>query len=99
MTEHSAEKDAARLAAAAEVRYRFPGLMYERSRLRKAGIQPTAVLLPARLNVPYEGEDATDFKGSCMGLPITWSDDERWGLIVTLPEPITRVTPPGVSRD
>lgn len=85
----NAEKDAARLAAAQEVRERFPGLMYERTRLRSAGIEPTRVLLPARLSVPYEGEDATDFEGSCMGLPITWSDREEWGLIVTLPRPLS----------
>ena len=80
------ECDARRLAAEREVRDRLPGLMYERSRLRKAGIEPSRVLLPARLNVPYEGEDATGFEGSCMRLPITWSPGEQWGLVVTLPE-------------
>ena len=83
---HTTEADQRRRAAEAEVRERFPGLMYKRAQLRKAGIEPTRVLLPARLNVPYDGEDATDFEGSCMGLPITWSEGEHWGLIVTLPE-------------
>lgn len=94
---HTAENDARRLAAEREVRDRFPGLMYERSRLGMAGIDPTRVLLPARLNVLYDGDDATDFEGSCMGLPITWSEGELWGLIVTLPEPRARVIPPGES--
>lgn len=79
-------------------RSRFLGLMYERSRLLKAGIEPTRVLLPARLNVPHDGEDATDFEGSCMGLPITWSQREEWGLVVTLPEPRTTVFPPAVGK-
>lgn len=94
----SAENDARRIAAEREVRDRFPGLMHERSRLRMAGIEPSRVLLPARLNVPYDGEDATDFEGSCMGLPITWSEREEWGLIVTLPEPrMIRVIPPDAT--
>ena len=96
MTEHTAENEARRIAAEREVRDRFPGLMYERSRLRSAGIEPSRVLLPSRLNVPYDGEGASDFEGSCMGLPITWSDRDEWGLIVTLPGPQSTVIPPEV---
>jgi hypothetical protein len=45
----------------------------------------TSVVLPARLNIPYEGDDADpNFKGSCFGLPITWVEEERWGVICAL---------------
>lgn len=80
------ESEDRRFAAFAEVANRLPGLMYEEDRLRSAHIEPTGVLLPARLNVPYEGPDASDFKATCLGLPVTWSETEQWGLIVALPE-------------
>jgi len=95
---YGTKKDAERLAAEREVRDRFPGLMHDRYRLRSAGFEPSGVLLPARLNVPYDGPDATDFKTTCMGLPVTWSEGEHWGLIVTLPEPSSRPTPPGSNE-
>jgi hypothetical protein len=68
-----------------EIMSRMPGLMYERHKLQMAYIQPTAVMLPARLNVPYDGEDATDAKATLMGLPVVWVDEERWGLVVEIP--------------
>jgi hypothetical protein len=70
--------------AAAEVQDHLPALMIERSRLRSAGFNPTAVVIPARLNVPYEGDDATDYKATCMGLPAQWSEGEQWGLVIPL---------------
>ena len=89
----SAELIAKRDAASLEIMGRFPGLVYERSRLASAGIRPTGVLLPARLNVPYDGPDATNLKATFMGLPVTWSETEQWGLVINLPQARCQVTP------
>lgn len=85
--EPPAERAVRQLAAERETRACVPMFMLARARLRKAGIEPRRVLLPVRLRVPYEGEGATDFEGSFLGLPIIWSDREEWGLIVTLNPP------------
>lgn len=76
------ENEVAREAARREVMGNFLALRTRRLRLREAGMEPTSVVIPDRMNVPYDGDDATDYKGSCMGLPITWSADERWGFVV-----------------
>lgn len=72
-------------AAYDEIMSRMPGLMYERHKLMAAYIHPTAVMLPARLNEPYDGPDATDHKATLMGLPVLWVDEERWGLVIDIP--------------
>lgn len=74
--------EAAREAARREVMDNFRALRTRRLLLRKAGMEPTSVVIPGRLNVPYDGDDATDFGGSCMGLPITWGAGEQWGFVV-----------------
>jgi hypothetical protein len=72
-------------AARAEVTAHLPQLTHEFSNLRSAGIEPTGVLLPERLNVPFPG--ATDLAATCVGLPITWSPTGQWGVVITIPEP------------
>lgn len=63
-------------------------LAYERHKLQRAYIRPTGILLPKRLRVFYDGEDADpNFSGSLFGLPITWAEGEEWGIIVHLPKP------------
>lgn len=75
-------KAAAREAAREEALANIPALMRRRAKLRKAGMEPTSVVLPDRLNIPYEGDDATDFQATCMNMPVTWSTGERWGFVV-----------------
>lgn len=76
------ENDAAREAARREVMDHLWALQTRKVLLRKAGMEPSGVVLPGRLNVPYDGDDATDFKAECMGMPVTWSEGEQWGFIV-----------------
>ncbi len=78
----SEQNEAAREAARREVMDNYPALATRRSLLRAAGMEPSGVVIPGRLNVPYDGDDATDYKATCMGLPVTWSDGEEWGLVV-----------------
>jgi hypothetical protein len=78
-------------AAVREVRERMPNLALERARLRRARIEPTRVLLPARLKVDDEG-------ATCLGLPVVWTEGEVWGFAVTLPEPRHNPDRPGVLK-
>lgn len=65
---------------------RLPELMYQRHLLLKHYLNPTGVVLPARLNKPYEEADATNRPATLFGLPITWSEKEEWGLIMHVAE-------------
>lgn len=56
----------------------LPGLLRARHLLLEAMIQPVGITMP--LSLKPEGEPPT---GSfLMGLPVTWSAEGRWGLIV-----------------
>lgn len=71
------------IALMAEIETMMRPLMLQKHQLKLAGITPTAVLLPSRFNTRYDGKDADpEFKGTMLGLPIEFSTDERWGLIV-----------------
>lgn len=72
-------------AAYDEIMTKVPGLMYERDRLLLQRLEPTGVLLPARVNKPFAGAPSTTAKATLFGLPITWSKSEEWGLILHLP--------------
>lgn len=82
--ERMSENEVAREAAHREVLENLPALMRRKAKIRKAGMEPTSVVIPGRLNVPYDGDDATDFEGSCMNMPITWSVGEQWGFVVEI---------------
>lgn len=59
----------------------LPGLMYLKDRHEMYRIDPTGVIVPARLKPELEGE------AFLMGLPVTWVEGEQWGLITHLPKP------------
>lgn len=73
-----------------EIMSRMPGLMYEKYKLDQVYIRPTAVVIPARLYKPFEGEEAegaaTGHGAMLMNLPVVWSAEERWGLLIELPK-------------
>lgn len=59
----------------------MPYLMDLWGTLGNAGLQPSAVVLPADWNPgPYDGPDAPDREAQMMGLPIVWAD--HVGLLV-----------------
>jgi hypothetical protein len=65
-----------------EIMDHLPELIYKKRELGRFHIRPTAVIIPARLNKPYKGEDADPtFSGTMMGLPIVWSEQEIWGVL------------------
>lgn len=73
--------DAQQKAAYEEIMGRLGELMREKHLIETYAIRPTGVILPKRLNHPYTGDDATTDPAKLMGLPVTWSDNEEWGLI------------------
>lgn len=65
-----------------EVMQHMPELMKKKRELDRFHVRLIAVVLPARLNKPYKGDDADpNFRGTMMGLPIVWSDEEVWGVV------------------
>lgn len=74
--------EAEREAARQEVMTHFQAFHRKKVKLTVAGHRVIGVTLPQRLNVPYDGDDATDFQGSMMNLPITWDPGEKWGLTI-----------------
>lgn len=85
--EHSTE--AAREAAHLEVMTNFAVLRREANVIKQFGLMPTGVLIPARLNVPYDGPDATDEPARLMHLPVRWGAGEHWGMVFE-PEALRR---------
>lgn len=68
-----------------ELMEHFGPMFQRRASLNAAGFKVTGILLPARLNIPYTGPDATERVTTCMGLPVTWTDEERWALLIAVP--------------
>lgn len=69
-------------AAEAEIRTHYDKLLRTRRQMRNAGLEAAAIVIPARLNKPYDGPGATDASATLFGLPVSWSEEERWGYVV-----------------
>lgn len=59
----------------------MPMVLRLQADMRKAGMNPCAVMLPAELDPgAYDGPDATDVPAQFMGLPVVWG--ATVGLVV-----------------
>ena len=66
----------------AEIMTHFDSLYITRHCMLSAGLRPAAVIIPARLNKPYDGPDATDSEATMFGLPVQWTEGEFWGIAI-----------------
>jgi hypothetical protein len=65
-----------------EIMAHFDSLYFTRSQMLSAGMEPSAVVLPARLNKTYDGPGATDHEATMFGLPVQWTEGEFWGIAI-----------------